>query len=180
MSADVTVARPYANAVFAQAQREGALQSWADMLTTLVAIVTDATVESFIANPLIHRGLIADLILDVAGDRLTGTARNFVQVMAENDRLAVLPQVVVLFETLKEEAERWVAAEVISAYPIENAQEQEQNLGRALEKRFGRTVRITFHVDPDLIGGAVIRIGDVVIDGSIRAGLAQMAAELRH
>ncbi len=179
MSADITVARPYASAVFSQARQENDLKSWSEMLATMSAIVTDASVDEFIRNPLVSRGLLADLVLDVAGASLTETARNFVRVLAENDRLAVLPEVIVLFDRLKAEAENWVDVEIISAYPLDDAQDQ-QTLVRALERRFRRAVNITFHVDPDLIGGAVVRVGDVVIDGSVRAGLAQMATELRH
>ncbi len=180
MSADATVARPYANAAFAQAQQEGALIPWLAMLTTVVAIVTDAAVDGFINNPLVGRGVLADLVLDVAQEALTPSVRNFVRVLAENDRLAVVPEVLVLFTQLKAESEKCVEVEIVSAFPVDDAQDQTLILGRALERRFGRAAHITFAVDPDLIGGAVVRIGDVVIDGSIRAGLAQMATELRH
>ena len=173
-----TIARPYALAIFQQAQQEDALQSWSDTLDLAVAFVQDRTMAAFLDNPLISRDLLADVMLDISGDRFSKSGRNFIRLLAANDRFAVLPEIAALFHERKAALENWVNVEVISAYPIEA--DQKQILTQALEKHFGRAVNVTIQLDQDLIGGAIVHIGDVVIDGSLRAGLTQMANELRH
>jgi F-type H+-transporting ATPase subunit delta len=177
MSDQTTIARPYARAVFDQARAENSLESWSEMLTLAAIIAKDPMMSSMLDNPLIARDRITEMFLDVAGERFSEGGRNLVRTLAVHDRLAILPEIARLFEERKAGAENWLEAQVISAYPI-NA-DQEQILIQALARRFGRTINITVQVDRTLIGGAIIHVGDIVIDGSLRAGLTQMADELR-
>ena len=177
MSDKTTIARPYARAIFEQAQQEDALEPWSEMLALTASIVRDPMMSDMLNNPLISRDRIAGMILDIVGDQSSEGGRNLIRVLATNDRIAVLPEIAALFDEHKTEIENRLEAVVTSAFPMDAA--QEQILIQALEKRFGRAINITVHVDRNLIGGAIIHIGDVVIDGSLRAGLTQMANELR-
>ncbi|CAK0751060.1 ATP synthase subunit delta [Gammaproteobacteria bacterium] len=177
MSDKITIARPYARAVFEQAQREDALESWSEMLTLAAHVVEDPVISGLLDNPLIGRDQIAGMIFGVVGEHFSEQGRNLIRVLAMNDRIVVLPEIAALFDAQKSEVENKLEAEVVSAYPMNDT--QEQILTQALGKRFGRTVKITTRVDQNLIGGVIVRAGDVVIDGSLRAGLAQMASELR-
>jgi F-type H+-transporting ATPase subunit delta len=178
MSEKTTIARPYAVAVFEQARQEGALQRWSEMLAVAAAIVKDPMMATLLASPLISREQLAGLIIEVGGECFAEGIKNLIYVLAANDRFLVLPEIAASFDNLKAEVEKRVDVEVVSAYAIDAT--QEHILTQALEKRFGRTVNITISIDQDLIGGAVVHMGDVVIDGSLRAGLTQMANELRH
>jgi len=178
MLEQITIARPYTLAAFEQARQENALQAWLEMLTLAANIVKDPTMTKLIDDPLIHRDRIAEVVLDVAGDRFSEKIRRFIQLIAANDRLLALPEIVALFEKRKAEIEKILDAKVISAHPISAV--QERSLTQALEKRFGRTINMVVQLDQDLIGGAIVHVGDVVIDGSLRAGLTQMANELHH
>ncbi|CAK0746823.1 ATP synthase subunit delta [Gammaproteobacteria bacterium] len=177
MSDKTTIARPYARAIFQQARRDDALEHWLEMLTLAANIVKDSMMSEILDNPLISRNQIGEMIFDMVQDRFSEGGRNLIRILAVNDRLAALPEIVTLFDQLKAEAENRLEAEITSAYPMDPA--QERLLTRALEKRFGHAINIKVHVDQNLIGGVIIHIGDVVIDGSLRAGLTQMANELR-
>ena len=117
------------------------------------------------------------LLLSIGGDRLDATGRNFVRVLVEADRIAVLPQIRELYEALKNETDGVAEARIDSAFPLSDGQLAE--LMAALEKRFGKKIEATVNVDPALGGGARITVGDTVIDGTIEAQLAAMATQLR-
>jgi len=175
MADRLTVARPYARAAFAQAQATGALGAWSVALARAAATVSDARVRALFGSPNVTAAQLAELVSGVAGG-LDDKGRNFIALLAENKRLPFLPEVSRLFNELKDEAERVVDVHITSAValpPAESAQ-----LTAALEKRFSRKVRVEAAVDPSLIGGAVVRAGDLTIDGSVKARLARLAREL--
>jgi F-type H+-transporting ATPase subunit delta len=172
----ITVARPYAEAIFARAEETGQLQAWADMLAFLEMLVQDGTMSRIIADPQFDRHQMADLIISIAEQRLTEEGGNLVRLLAENGRVTVLPEMRALYQELMEESLRTITVEVHSAYQLEA--EQEQEIAAALKEKLGREVTIVSKQQPDLIGGVHIRAGDMVIDGSIKGRLEQLANEL--
>jgi F-type H+-transporting ATPase subunit delta len=177
MSELSTLARPYAEAVFRLAQGESDLAGWSARLATLSAIVSDAQLARLIADPAVPAGRVAGLVSEVAGSDLGERGGNFVQVLAENDRLALLPEIATQFESLKADAEGTVEATLTSAQALTQA--QIDDLVAGLKAKFNRAVNVQVAVDPELIGGAVITIGDQVIDGSVKGRLQKMAFALQ-
>jgi F-type H+-transporting ATPase subunit delta len=171
-----TIARPYAKAAFRQAQASSQLDRWSTLLDRAAAAVADKRVAALIGNPRVTPAQLADLVMSVAGENLSDQERNFVRVLADNRRLRILPDIARLFQAMKDDAEGTVDVTVTSAAAMPDAGREQ--IAAALARRFGRKVRIHTEVDPKLIGGAVLRAGDLVIDGSIKSRLERMAFEL--
>jgi F-type H+-transporting ATPase subunit delta len=167
-----TVARPYARAAFEHAHAAGQLAPWGELLARAGATVEDERVEPLIGNPHVQRAELVALVAEVAGAG-DEKARNFIQLLADNGRLAALPQVAAQYAALRAEVENTVEVTVASALPL--TAEQSDKLAQALTRRLRRTVRLTATVDPSLIGGAVVRAGDFVIDGSLRGRVERLA-----
>ncbi|MDE2136681.1 MAG: F0F1 ATP synthase subunit delta [Gammaproteobacteria bacterium] len=171
-----TIARPYARAAFEEARLDEQLEPWSQALHTGAAVVADPRIEVLLGNPHVTPEQLAQLVIGIAGARLGEHGANFIRTLAANRRLAVLPEIAALFDTLKD-AEQGVAdVTVTSAAPLDAA--QQKTLEGALAKRLRRTVRLHCATDPALIGGAVVRSGDLVIDGSLRTRLERIAYEL--
>lgn len=177
MSELSTLARPYAEAVFRMARGENDLAGWSSRVAMLAAIVSDAQVARLITDPAVSAERVAGLVIDVAGSDLGERGANFVKVLAENDRLSLLPEVCTQFETLKANAEGTLEATITSAQELTQA--QVDDLVAGLKAKFNRSVNVQVAVDPELIGGAVIAIGDQVIDGSVKGRLQRMAFALQ-
>ena len=177
MSELSTLARPYAEAVFRMAQGGKDLAGWSARIATLAAIVSDAQVARLIADPAVSVDRVAGLIIEVAGADLGERGANFVKVLAENDRLSVLPEISTQFETLKATADGVLEATITSAQELTQA--QIDDLVAGLKAKFNRAVNVQVALDPELIGGAVIAIGDQVIDGSVKGRLQRMAFALQ-
>lgn len=171
-----TIARPYAKAAFEEARDRGRLGPWSEALRTAAAVIADARVEALLGNPRVTPEELAALVIDIAGPQLDEEGRNFVRTLAGNRRLALLPEISGLFDELKGEAEGVIDVTVTSAAPLNDS--QRSKLAAALQRRLGRTVRLQCATDPALIGGAVLRAGDLVIDGSLRGRLERIAYEL--
>lgn len=176
MSELSTLARPYAEAVFRMAQGEGDLAGWSQRIATLAAIVSDSGVTGLIGNPAVPAERVATLVIEVAGAGLGERGSNFVKVLADNGRLTLLPEIAAQFETLKAQAEGTLEATITSAQELTQA--QIDDLAAGLKAKFKRAVSVQVAVDPSLIGGAVIMIGDQVIDGSVKGRLEKMAFAL--
>jgi len=177
MAGDLTtIARPYAEAVFERADETGNLDLWSEMLELLAAVVVDPTLAEIVANPLFDRADLTSLMLEIGGGRLTDEGANLVRLLVQNGRLTLLPEIVRLFDQLKAEKDRMLKVHVVSAYALKPA--QEKLLGDILKQKLGREVSITSEKDPELIGGVHIRAGDMVIDGTVRGRLQQLANEL--
>lgn len=176
MAEQVTVARPYAQAIFALAQADDDLPRWSEMIGLLVEIVSIGEVWRVINSPRVTRGTIAEVLGDAGGDRFTEKFRNFIAVLAENRRLGVIPEIAALYEHLRADAESRIKAEVVAAQEL--SEEQKAKIAAALRKRLGREVELSCSTDAHLLGGAVIRAGDLVIDGSARGKLQKLAAAL--
>ncbi len=173
-----TVARPYAQAAFLFASEHQALKNWSDMLALLAAIVADPAVQDLIDNPHLTETQLAGFIVGIGGERFNEKCANFVHVLADNRRLGLLPDIAALFEIQRRAAEGRVQAELITAYPASEA--QQALIIESLRKRLGREIELTCKTDAELLGGAVIRAGDLVIDGSVRGKLERLGTALSH
>jgi F-type H+-transporting ATPase subunit delta len=172
-----TIARPYAEAAFRIAREANALPVWSQMLRFLSDVAADPQAAAALDNPKLTAADKTALLLSIGGERLDATGRNFVRVLVDADRIAVLPQIRTQFEALKNDADGVAKARIDSAFPLSDGQLAE--LTAALQKRFGKRIEATVNVDPALGGGARITVGDTVIDGTIEAQLAAMATQLR-
>jgi F-type H+-transporting ATPase subunit delta len=177
MAEPSTLARPYAEAVFRLADAAGRLQEWSDMLANMAKVATEPAVESAMGDPNLSGIQRAGLFIRILEGQLNAEAENLLRVLAENRRLELLPEIALQFEVLKNEREGIVEAQVISAFPMENAQLGE--LVMRLEKRTGKRVKPHLSVDQDLIAGVRVVIGDKVYDASVRAQLAALEAALK-
>lgn len=176
MSELSTAARPYAKAVFELATEEGSLQQWSEALSNLELIISDEGLEKVIDNPKITREQLADLVNGVAGDALDDKAQNLVKLLAENDRLTVVPELRAIFERLASESEGSVDATVVSAMELDDA--QQAKLAASLAKKLGKEVKLHCSVDESLMGGVIVKAGDLVIDGSLKGRLEKMTSQL--
>ena len=176
MAERATVARPYAKAAFEYARAANAFAAWSQGLATAGEIVADPRVAGLTKSPSLTTADLADLIIDVAGSKLDAGMRNFMRVLAENHRLLLLPEIAAHYEELRSAVENTVDVEVTSAVPLNDA--QAQKLKQALSTRLRRQVRMRTSVDAALMGGAVVRAGDLVIDGSLKGRLDRLATEL--
>ncbi len=172
----LTIARPYAEAVFTRANETESLDKWTGILELLAAVVQDPSVAGAISNPLFEKTDLTKLLLDIGGDNLSPEAQNLVHLLVENGRLTVLPEIATLYEKLKAESEKTLQVHVRSAYEI--TPDQEQQLVAGLKRKLGLDVSITSEQDQELIGGVHIRAGDLVIDGSVKGKIEQLANEL--
>jgi F-type H+-transporting ATPase subunit delta len=178
MAETVTIARPYAEAAFRLAREQGALDRWSQMLHFLEVVVQNESVARGIVDPNLTGQQLESLVLGVCGEQLDGAGRNFVQVLVDNDRLGVVPAIRALFEDLKREQEGVLEAQITSAFALDD--EQQSRLIRRLEAKYQRKVSAQVSVDPQLIGGVKIVVGDKVLDASVRGKLDAMAVALTH
>lgn len=170
-----TLARPYAQAAFEHARGSGQVSPWSEGLAFLAALFSDPTLRALVHDPRIGRPRLTQLIFDLAGERLTPDLRNFVRVLLDADRILILPEIARLYALLVAEAAGVVEVEVISAFSLEA--DQQQAIERAVRRRVGKDIEVKTRIDPALIGGAVIRMGDLVIDASVRGRLQQLASQ---
>jgi F-type H+-transporting ATPase subunit delta len=182
MAEAATIARPYAKAAFMSARDAKALPAWSTALGESSALVADARIADLISNPKMSIdqvvSMFAGLGAGAAGDAIDTHWQNFIRLLAQNKRLDVLPEITVQYESLRAQFENELDVQVTSAVAMTDA--QKSKLAAALNKRFKRDVRISTSIDPTLLGGAVIRAGDLVIDGSINGRLQRMATELSN
>jgi F-type H+-transporting ATPase subunit delta len=176
MADKLTVARPYARAAFAEARGEDRLAPWSQALKIAAQVVQDPRVEGLLDNPRVTASELAELVIGIAGADLGKHGENFVRTLAANRRLAYLPEISAQFEVLKDAAQGVADVTVTSAAALDAA--EQKKLAAALEKRLKRKVRLHTEVDPGLIGGAIVRAGDLVIDGSLSTRLERIAYEL--
>lgn len=174
----ITIARPYAQAVFRRAVENGRLQPWSEMLQFAAAVACDSTMRELINGAAIDREKLAGLFIDICAERLDQEAQNLIRLLAENHRLALLPEISSVFEIYRAQAEGTIEAEVISAREVTDAQREQ--IAASLKRRLGKNVTLKCVVDESLIGGAVIRAGDMVIDGSVQGKLKKLARAMSH
>lgn len=176
MSEFITVARPYAKAAFDLAVERQALDHWQGMLTFAAEISHIEQVRDMIVGVSAPEAL-ASRFVAVCGEMLDEQGRNLIRVMAENRRLPALSDVLQLFVELRAQHEQTAEVDVTSAHPLEDQQLEKITL--ALEKKLSRRVKLNCNIDKSVIAGVVIRVGDMVIDGSIRGRLDRLADALQ-
>ena len=178
MAETVTIARPYAQAVFRLALENKSLAAWSDRLQRLAAVAQDAEMTEVVGNPKFSAKQVADLFVSLTGETGNQELATFVGILAENERLDVLTQIQEIYEQLKSAEEGVKDAVVTSAYPLDDA--QLKNLMSQLETHFGSKLQPHVEVDPALIGGIKVAVGDQVLDASVRGKLDAMATALKN
>jgi F-type H+-transporting ATPase subunit delta len=168
-----TLARPYAKAAFEVALFAESLQTWSTMLGEVAAVTAADNVIAVLSSPSLTGEQQAKIVTDLCGDEINAQMQNFIVILAENKRLGLLPEIIELFEILKANQEKTVDVDVLTAFPL--ADSTEQSIAKALKARLQREVNIQSEVDKSLLGGMVIRAGDLVIDGSVRGKLSKLA-----
>jgi F-type H+-transporting ATPase subunit delta len=177
MAEIATIARPYAEAAFRLAEGTGGIETWSTALARLAVVVQAPDVQQLVGNPRVSSGQLTELLSGLSGES-GSPLRNFIGTLVENKRVAVLPFVHDQFEALKNEREGTVDAHIEAALPLDD--NQLSALVGELERRFRRKMCPQVSINADLIGGARIRVGDEVIDGSVRGKLAAMSAALKN
>lgn len=170
-----TIARPYAQALYRIAQTKG-LDAWATIIAELASISLHKDIQALIQHPKCDKQKITDLILTLISSPVDTNVKRFVNLLIENGRLSLMPEIALQFTALRDSAQSVGEAEISTPFPIE--QEQLRSLLSALEKKFGKTLRPKITVDRNLIGGIRVQVGDEVLDTSVRARLAQLQATL--
>ncbi len=176
MSELITAARPYARAVLGLAREQNRYTDWSKMLGFMATVVHDPSMRAMLESPVLSSTQSAELFVSVCKDNIDESGQNFIKVLAENRRLILLPDIAVQYERYRADAEGKIEAEVISAKKI--TQRQSNDIATALKARLGRQVTIKTRTDSTLLGGAIIRAGDLVIDGSIRGKLNKLATAI--
>ncbi|MBX2882869.1 MAG: F0F1 ATP synthase subunit delta [Granulosicoccus sp.] len=173
-----TAARPYAKAAFEMARDNQQYDAWSERLSFLAVAVKDEALSSALEAPGLTHQHRAEIIEKIAADKLDDGGKNFVRLLAENNRLAMLPDIAGIYEVLRAEAEGEIEAHVTSAFELQD--DQRDRIAAALAKRLDRKIKIVSTVDSDLIGGAIIKAGDLVIDGSLKGRLNKMSQTLSN
>jgi F-type H+-transporting ATPase subunit delta len=176
MAERATTARPYAKAIFALARKGNTLAATSASLIRAAEVIADPRVHDLLGSPHVTAPQLAEFVAGVTGAGLDEYGRNFIALLAHNRRLGFLPEIAALFEQMKADVENAVDVEVISATSL--SADQESRYTAALQKKLGRSVRLHTKVDGTLLGGAVLKAGDLVIDGSIKGRLERLATEL--
>lgn len=176
MAEAATIARPYAKAAFMAARDAKALPDWSKALRLSSGLVADARIADLLTNPKMSEDQVVSLFAGLGGAGIDAHWQNFVRLLAVNKRLEVLPAITEQYEMLRAQYENELDVQVTSAAAM--SADQQAKLASSLKTRFKREVRLSAAVDTSLLGGAVIRAGDLVIDGSIKGRLERMASEL--
>jgi F-type H+-transporting ATPase subunit delta len=178
MAESVTIARPYAEALFRVAKESGNLATWAERLATLGQLAANSDVRGAIGDPNVAANQLVDLFGSACGTAVDAELSNFVQLLSKNNRLVLLPEIAALYESYKQAEEGVKQAEIISAFPIDAS--QVNALVPQLEAVFKARLESSVTVDPSLIGGIKVVVGDQMLDASVRGKLDAMATALNH
>jgi len=177
MAEAITVARPYADAVYKMAVANNSLFQWSKMLQLAAEIAEDEQIKLLIGNPRVSAKQLGDIFLEIGRSKFNAEARNLVMLLIENKRVVVLSQISQLFEQLKARHEGVLEARIVSAFAIENR--QLKKLVEDLEQKFKRKIEAQVSIDPELIGGIKVEVGDEILDASVRGKLEAMAVALK-
>ena len=176
MSEQSSLARPYAKAIFELARESNDFSKWSDQLDILSVIASDPEMLNIAKEPAVSESQITDLILDVAGEQFDDQACNLVKLLVSNDRLAAAADINQQFVVMRDEAEQVIEAQLITASEVDES--QKQKIEAALSSRLGKQIKLEALVDESLIGGAVVRAGDWVVDGSVKAQLQDLVGAI--
>jgi len=173
-----TIARPYAEAVLKRAAESNNFTEWSDALALMAAIATDESMSEVIAGTSLSRLQVAEVFNEIGGDKFDMENQNLVKLLAENGRMNLLPEIAALYEIQRAEAEGSIEAEIISAYEVSDA--QRSKVAESLKQRLGKDINLSVTINESLVGGAIIRAGDMVIDGSVRGKLEKLASTVNQ
>ncbi|MGY2489859.1 F0F1 ATP synthase subunit delta [Cupriavidus sp. CP313] len=178
MAETATIARPYAEALFRVASESSAgnLGAWSELVSEMGQVAANPDMKALAGDPNVPGEKLAELFLSVLKSPLNDEARRFVKLLVDNGRLTVMPEIAEQFHVLKNAREGSSDVEITSAFPLEGS--QLNDLVAALERKFGRKLYAQVAVDPSLIGGVSVKVGDEVLDTSVRSRLAAMQATL--
>ncbi len=178
MAEKSTIARPYAEAVFALAKEQSKLKPWSEMLQAAATVAMNTDMQAMISNTNVSKEQAANLMIDVCGSDFSQEGKNLVKLLAENRRLSLLDEIAAQYEELRAEEEKTIDAEVIAPFEVSAAQQKQ--IAEKLKARLGREVSLSCRVDESLLGGAIIKAGDLVIDGSTKGQIQKLSIELAH
>jgi F-type H+-transporting ATPase subunit delta len=178
MAESVTIARPYAEALFRVAKESGNLAKWSEQVPVLGQAAANADVRSAIGDPNVAASQLVDFFRAACGSAADDEMSNFIQLLSKNDRLALLPEIASLFESYKRDEEGTKQAEIVSAFPIDDS--QVKALVPPLELVFNTKLEPSVSVDSALIGGIKVIVGDRMLDASVRGKLDAMATALNN
>ena len=176
MAEITTIARPYAKAAFSYAREQNALAPWGGMLAFAAAVVADERMAAYLSRPQLTGAKQAEAVIAACGDKLDKPGQNFVRQLCANRRIAALPAIREQFDAMVAELQKLGEVTVTSAFPMGDA--ETAKLTASLKRRFAQDVRVAVEVDPALMGGIVVRFGDLVIDASVRGRLNKLASTL--
>ncbi|MGH8785051.1 MAG: F0F1 ATP synthase subunit delta [Cupriavidus necator] len=178
MAETATIARPYAEALFRVASESSAgnMGAWSELVSEMGQVAANPDMKALAGDPNVPGEKLAELFLSVLKSPLNDEARRFVKLLVDNGRLTVMPEIAEQFHVLKNAREGSSDVEITSAFPLEGS--QLNDLVAALERKFGRKLYAQVAVDPSLIGGVSVKVGDEVLDTSVRSRLAAMQATL--
>ncbi|MDP2152059.1 MAG: F0F1 ATP synthase subunit delta [Methylotenera sp.] len=171
-----TIARPYAVAAYKLGREQKALGKWSEMLGFAAAVSNDAQIKAYIQDPKVVSSDLQTTFLKVCGDQLNENGQNLVKVLVEYGRLSILPEISSAFEALKAQDEGSLDAQIVAAAKPSAA--EVKDLVKRLEAKFGKKIEASVSVDPELIGGIKIIVGDTVIDASVKGQLQNLAYTL--
>ncbi len=173
-----TLARPYANAIFEVAKQDRLLDQWSRSLAFLAAAASEESVAAVLESPAVTDEQKAHTLAEVCGAEVSDKGRALVAVLARNNRLPLIEEIREQFDSLRAEEERTLDVEVVTAFEL--TETERQQLTESLKRRFDRDIQLTSTLDSSLVGGAIIRAGDTVIDGSVRGKLDKLAETLQR
>lgn len=176
MAEPITIARPYARAVFDVAKQEGNFKSWSELLQVAAMIAADERVIAVMHNPKVSQEQIVDLFFTVCEPLLTDKSKNLLRTLTQNRRLYLLPMIASLYEKYRHQAEKTVEVDLTTAFELN--EDYQQKFVAVLSQRFAANISLTCKVNPALIGGAIIRAGDQVIDDSVSGKLKKLSDAL--
>jgi F-type H+-transporting ATPase subunit delta len=176
MQEKLTIARPYALAAFGYAREANDVPAWSAMLGALAAAVSHPDLKPLIRHPRVSDAQLADILAEILSQLLDQKRSNFIRALLDAERLELAPEIAVLFERYKAAAEGFVEVRVESAYAISPS--EQARIESAVSSRLGKECEVTAEVKPELIGGAIIRVGDSVIDISLRGRLRALEQRL--
>lgn len=176
MAESITLARPYAKATFESAVADKSLDEWSQTLAVLSVVVAHEKVATLLHSPALTAEQQASTLQEICGEEISGKSANLLRLLAENRRLALLPHIAEMFELLKAEYQKAVEVELTTAFEV--SEEIVEQVSKALARRLEREVSLHTRVDRSVIGGAIIRAGDTVIDNSVRGKLKKLAESL--
>lgn len=178
MAESVTIARPYAEALFRVAKESGALAKWSEQIALLGQVAANPEARAAIGDPNVAAAQLVDFFKSACGTAVDAELSNFIQLLSNNDRLGLLPEIAALYENYKQAEEGTKQAEIISAFPLDD--NQVKALVPQLENVFKTKLETKVAVDPELIGGIKVIVGDQMLDASVRGKLDAMATALNH